>query len=82
MIKKMTLEEKKIELYQEFRRYINMPTTEQENYKKEIELQANQRSEAEKEVFLEAIKSNVQEIKEKLLEINAKIDRNRAVSAK
>ena len=78
----MTLEEKKIELYQEFRRYINMPTTEQENYKKEIELQANQRSEAEKEVFLEAIKSNVQEIKEKLLEINAKIDRNRAVSAK
>jgi arginyl-tRNA synthetase len=81
MINKMNNEEKSIELYQEFRKYRDLSENEKLAFKANIAQESSHRSENEKEAFRQAIKINVDEIKEKLFEIKGKFDEKSKVSA-
>jgi hypothetical protein len=76
----MSIEAKKIELYQEFRQFRDLSEEKKLAFKTKVIQEVSQRSETEKEEYRQAIKANVLEIKEKILEIKEKIDRNSSVS--
>lgn len=81
MINKINIEEKSIELYREFREYRDLSENEKLSFKTKIAQESSRRSEEEKEDFRQAIKANVDEIKEKLLEIKGRFDKKSKVSA-
>lgn len=71
----MSVESKKIDLYKEFRTYSNLSEDGKLEYKVKLTDDASKRSESEKSEYKAAIFSNVQEIREKLFEINLQIDK-------
>ena len=68
-------------LYREFRKFRNLSEDEKLVFKAQIAQKANQRTEAEKEEYRKAMKANVLEIKENILEIKRKLDKSSIVSA-
>ena len=76
----MSIEAKKIALYREFRLYRDLSEDEKVAFESITAQEINLRSKAESEEFRQAIKANVDEIKEKILEIKGKLDKNLTVS--
>ena len=77
----MNIEAKRIELYREFRQFSNLSDEGKVDFKAKIANEASQRTGVEKATYRQAMLANVLEIKEKLLEMKVKIDKNLVVSA-
>ena len=71
----MNIKAKQTELYQEFRKFKDLTEAEKVAFKAKIAQDAAQRTDAEKEEYRHAIKANVLDIKEKILEIKEKQNR-------
>jgi predicted metal-binding transcription factor (methanogenesis marker protein 9) len=81
MINNMSIEEKKVELYREFRQFRDLSEDEKIVFKKKISQEISIRDKVESEEFRQAIKANVDEIKGKLLEIKEQLNKKPKVSA-
>ena len=77
----MNIKAKQTELYQEFRKFKDLTEAEKVAFKAKIAQDAAQRTDAEKEEYRHAIKANVLDIKEKIIEIKEKLDRKSIASA-
>ena len=70
----MSIQTRRKKLYQEFREYQQLSEEEKTLFREKVEQEALARDEDEKALVCQAIQENVEEIRERLEQIKAKID--------
>ena len=76
----MKNETKQIELYREYRQYINLTEEEKIAFKQKLTNESKSRTEEERAEYRNPIMANILEIKEKLMNIKTTIEPNTAIS--
>lgn len=76
----MKNEAKQIELYREYRQYINLTEEEKIAFKQKLTNESKSRTDEEKVEYRNAIMANILKIKEKLMNIKTIIESNTTIS--
>ncbi|TAG23818.1 MAG: hypothetical protein EAZ32_00045 [Cytophagia bacterium] len=70
----MRIEKKQHELYQEFRLFLSLKPEEREQWQETIVKQASKRDDKEKNDMREAIRLNLEDVRQRLSEINGRLE--------